>query len=207
MQIIPLAIVSQKRMKHIISWIRDHGSYEALSLSLEDILSRLSFGVKADSFEGAFDELGKALGFSTERPDKEWKEGPDNLWGVKDNKYLLVECKSEVELNRAEINKNETGQMNNACAWFANIYKGLSAVKVMIIPPNKIGRGAGFIEEVRIMREHELKKLKASIRQFFEEFKGKDFDDLMEDEVQNFIDFHRLSADDLLNHYSKIPRI
>ena len=38
--------------------------------------------------------------------------------------YLLVECKSEVHLDRKEIHKDETGQMNNACAWFAKTYKG-----------------------------------------------------------------------------------
>ena len=31
---------------------------------------------------------------------------------------LLIECKSEVDLQRTEIAKAETGQMNNATAWF-----------------------------------------------------------------------------------------
>jgi hypothetical protein len=57
----------------------------------------------ADKFEQAFHELAKILGFPSQRPDKEWKEGPDNLWKINDNQYLLVECKNNVEATRSEI--------------------------------------------------------------------------------------------------------
>src|SRR5947208_11307581 len=49
------------------------------------------------------------------------------LWCLSAGQYLVVECKSEVDLNRAEINKDESGQMNNACAWFEKYYKGAKA--------------------------------------------------------------------------------
>jgi len=76
-----------------------------------DILGRLRFGVAVDSFEAALDELGRAFGFETQRPDKEWKQGPDNLWALRDSQYLLFECKNQVDKSRKEINKDETGQM------------------------------------------------------------------------------------------------
>jgi hypothetical protein len=52
---------------------------EELLLHVEAILNRLRFGVSADDFEAAIDELGTALGFPTQRPDKEWKEGAGHL--------------------------------------------------------------------------------------------------------------------------------
>lgn len=70
----PIVVVSQRRIENIIGWIKSFTSYEELSVTLEDILSSLRFGVKADSFEHAFDKLGKAMGFPTQRPDKEWKK-------------------------------------------------------------------------------------------------------------------------------------
>ena len=69
------------------------------------------------------DELSRALGFAGERPDKMWKEGPDNLWALDDMQFLLWECKNEVRIRRSEINKRETEQMNNSCAWFEKNYK------------------------------------------------------------------------------------
>ena len=115
------------------------------------MLSHLRFLVNSEAFERTFNELGKALGFDVQRPDKEWKEGPDNLWALRDTEYLLVECKNEVSLDRAEISKRETGQMNNACAWFSKNYRGATAKNVLVIPTKKVAsarwiqqRGRGY---------------------------------------------------------------
>ena len=41
--------------------------------------------------------------WDTTRPENEVGKGPDNLWAIRDGEYLLVECKSEVHLDRQEI--------------------------------------------------------------------------------------------------------
>ena len=169
---------------------------------MDEILGRLEFGVKAEKCEQAFKELGACLGFSSERPDKEWKEGPDNLWCVRKGEYLIVECKSEVALDRAEIGKDESGQMNNACAWFDRNYPGAASTNVMLIPPNKLGKAAGFNKTVLIMREKDLRKLRRNVKSFFQEFKDVDFRDVSEAKVQQFLDTHHLSADAILAEYA-----
>ena len=107
-----LAVLSQVRVERIAEWVSGLESYSNLDVKLSDILDRLVFGMTAEKFEHALDELSSALGFAGERPDKEWKEGPDNLWALDGTKYLLWECKSEVDINRAEINKRKAEQMN-----------------------------------------------------------------------------------------------
>jgi replicative superfamily II helicase len=199
-------IVSQQRVGNIITWMKRFGCYADLLIELDDILGRLAFGVKADRFERAFDELGRALGFSTQRPDKEWKAGPDNLWALRDGEYLLVECKSEVHSDRKEIFKEETGQMNNACAWFATHYKGAKAKNIMINPASKLANAAGFTEEVQIMQKGELTKLTKNVQRFFAEFASADFKDLSDEKVQALLDAHHLSVDSLLTDYSRAPR-
>ncbi len=97
-------------------------------------LSDLRFGVESERFERAIDDLGQMLGFTTQRPDKEWKEGPDNLWCLEKGTYLLLECKSRVDVDRDDINKGETGQMNNACGWFKTNYVGAKAICIMVHP-------------------------------------------------------------------------
>jgi hypothetical protein len=124
--------------------------------------------------QAALDELGRALGFETQRPDKEWKQGPDNLWALRDNQYLLIECKNQVDKNRKEINKDETGQMNNSRAWFKTNY-GDSPVKcLMVIWTRTVGAAGGFNEEVEIVAEHSLSKLTKNVRGFFEEWRTAD---------------------------------
>lgn len=203
MQVDKLVVVSQRRMANIIEWIKSFGNYEQLSVVLEDILSRLQFGTKADRFERAFDEIGRAIGFSAQRPEKEWKEGPDNLWGLRDTAFLLAECKSEVKLDRAEINKDEAAQMNTSCVWFDEHYPGMTVKKLIIIPINKLSKAAALPEGVEIMRRQELMKFTANVRAFFAEFKSMDFQDLSEEKVQQLVDAHGLSVDAILKEYSK----
>ena len=70
-----IATISQKRIENIGKYIKGFSSFENLTLNLDDMLSDLRFGVKADRFEKALNDLAHALGFEGERPDKEWKEG------------------------------------------------------------------------------------------------------------------------------------
>ena len=203
MRVNRLVVVSQARVSRIIAWIKVSENHEQLMLAVDEILSRLEFGVGAARFEAALHDLGKALGFACERPDKEWKEGPDNLWGLNGGEYWLIECKSEVLESRTDINKSETGQMNNSCGWFAANYQGARSVNVLIIPTSKLGPGAAFNEEVGIMSAGELKKLRRNVRAFFGEFNGKQFDDLSEKVVQQWLNAHELSADAILGNYKR----
>jgi replicative superfamily II helicase len=196
-----LQVVSQKRVEAIAAWIKAFENFEQLMLAVESIIGRLQFGTKFETFEQAIKELGVALGFSSERPCKEWKEGPDNLWCLTDGDYLLIESKNEVDLDRAEINKDETGQMNNACAWFKKYYTGATATRIMIIPPNRVGSAAGFVEEVHIMRAKELRALHFNLRKFFNEFKPYALNNLSENKIQEYLDAHKLDIDSIKSIY------
>ncbi|MDU2065506.1 MAG: DEAD/DEAH box helicase family protein [Sporomusaceae bacterium] len=206
MVISKLTPISFKRVENIVKWIHQFEKFDDLVVEVDNILSSLRFGVKADNFEQAFDNLAKVLGFISERPDKEWKEGPDNLWKVRDNQYLLVECKNCVELTRGEICKEETGQMNNASAWFERNYGELAVKRIMIIPTKKVSRAAGFNDDVEIMREKSLKALAQNVRKFFFEFKNTDLNDLSEQRIQELLKAHKLMVEDLLIRYSEKPK-
>jgi hypothetical protein len=195
-------VISQKRVEKILKWISSRENYEQVDLAVQDILARLGFGVKAERFEQAFKELGDALGFESERPDKEWKAGPDNLWAIEDGHFLVVECKSEVDTQRAEINKTETGQMNTACAWFANNYAGASSTNLIIVPTNRVGKAGGFNDVVQIMRARELRKLCFNTQMFFKEFQQFDFKSLSEANVQKLLEANKLTAQDFKTEYS-----
>ena len=198
-----LTIVSQGRMERIAEWIRSFGSYAELDLAITDILGRLVFGIKADRFEQALDELSRALGFAGERPDKEWKEGPDNLWALDDTHYLLFECKDEVEITRAEINRREAEQMNRSSAWFDKHYAGMKVKRIIVHPAGQIASAAAFTHEVSGMRESDMKKLVAACREFFKAFELQNLNDLSKSHMQNMINAHALAVDSLLTGYSR----
>lgn len=191
------------RIANIIKWVKPHENFEQLKIAVEEICSRLTFGTAASDFERAVQQLGEALGFNSERPDKEWKAGPDNLWCLRDSDYLLIECKSEVLESRPEINKHEVAQMNTSIAWFKKNYKLSQVTKLMIIPTHKVGPAAVFSEAVGIVRTSELNRLRKRVRAFFNEFSAYDFKSLDEAQVNTWLTTHKLSIDDLKSEYQK----
>ena len=198
-----LTILSQGRVERIAKWVGSFGSYSDLDVSVSDILGRLVFGTKADKFEQALDELSQALGFAGERPDKEWKEGPDNLWALDATQYLLWECKNEVDVTRAEINKREAEQMNRSSAWFEKHYAGKSVKRIIVHPANTVESAAAFTHDVEAMRDVEIRKFVKSAREFFKSFESLNFKDLSTTHIQKMVDAHNLALPDLLSRYSK----
>ncbi|ALZ59322.1 Type III restriction enzyme, res subunit [Bacillus cereus] len=207
MEVAKIPSVSVKRIEKICGWVRSHESYDDLVVELDNILSKLKFGVASDVFEQAFDNLAGVLGFESQRPDKEWKEGPDNLWKLNDDTFLVTECKNNVNLERDKITKDESGQMNNACAWFERIYGDKKTKNLMIISTKMVSSAAGFNKSVQIMRSNRLYSLVENVRKFYKEFKSFSFDDLSERKIQELLNKHQLTVENLLdNSYSEEPR-
>ena len=161
------------------------------------------FGTKWDKFEHALDELSRALGFAGERPDVEWKEGPDNLWALNATQYLLWECKSEVNVSRIDINKREAEQMNRSCAWFEKHYAGASVKRIIIHPAANLESAGAFTHEVEVMREPELRALVKQVKSFFKSFETLNFSDLSSVQIQKLLELHKLDVPQLLAGYSR----
>ena len=177
-----------ERISNIRSRVAEFDSFEDLLVYMDDVFTRLTFGTKSDKFECAIDELGSVLGFNTERPDKSWKAGPDNLWAIREGDYLFIECKSEVSLHRAEITKDETGQFNNNIEWFKRFYPGARVQHTIIIPTKKVKSNTGFSEKVFVLRDRGLRNLVSNSRSFILGFKNVDMKDLSGDFINHSIE-------------------
>ncbi len=205
MQVEPLSAIGYRRISCLIEWLKQFSSASEMLLEIDSILSDLRFGVDADKFELALDKIGTALGFLTQRPDKQLKEGPDNLWMLKDGEYLLMECKSEVLQGRTAVNKGETGQMNNSIAWFRKAYPGANSTNLLIIPTRSLQKGAGFVDNVSIMNSPKLQAFVKNIETFYRSFKHSDLQDLSDHRIQTQMIACHLVVDDILELYSQAP--
>jgi tetratricopeptide (TPR) repeat protein len=194
--------INKTRNEAIRSWIKQFESFEEMKIKVNDLTHKLTFGIKADKFEESLCEIGRALGFASERPDKEHKKGPDNLWNIQANDYILFECKNEVDEKRSDINKAETGQMNVSCAWFKENYNGETVKNIMIIPSNRVSPAGAFSEDVEILKKHGLSKLNNNIRNFFNEFKDYDIKTLTESQIEESLTMHKLTIQNILNDYT-----
>jgi len=198
-----LNFLNENRMIRIQRYIQNHKDFEDLSLSVDGVLSNLEFGVTADKFELALKETGEMLGFVSERPDKEIKKGPDNLWCGVSDVFFLFECKSEVNVERAEINKHEVAQMNSHCGWFESQYGESQVKRIMIIPTKNISYHGDFTHEVEIMRRGKLKNLRNNIKAFFREFSKYEIGSISNDKIQELVNLHKLDIESLKTEYSE----
>ena len=75
-------------------------------LFIDDLCSNLQFSAgTSDKFEAAVNELAWFLGIRGQRPEREYKEGPDNLWALPNGTFLVIECKNGGEAQQCHIKK------------------------------------------------------------------------------------------------------
>jgi hypothetical protein len=198
-----LEYVNENRVQRILRHIEGFRNYPEMMINVEGILGDLEFGTLADKFETALKELGLMLGFLSERPDKEIKKGPDNLWCGVSNQYFIFECKSEVNIDRPEINKDEAGQMNTHCAWFESQYGDSAVKRLLVIPTKNLSYHGDFTHQVEIIRRGKLKSLRDNVRSFFKEFSKYEVHSLTDEKIQEFLNVHKLDIDSLKTLYSE----
>jgi len=198
-----IEFINQNRVNRIKDWISSYDNQEEMMISVDGMLQNLSFGMPSEKFESALKDIGDSIGFLSQRPDKEIKKGPDNLWCGVENQYILLECKNEVEDTRSEISKNEAGQMNSHSGWYETIYGSSKCKRILIIPTKKLSYHANFTHEVEIMRKKSLNKLKRNVRDFFKEFSQYVLHEVGDQKIQQLIDAHKLDVGSLTNDYSE----
>lgn len=200
-----LGDINAVRIERINEWIKGFADFEQMILSVNENISLFDFGVSSEKFEKTVDQIGISLGFVTERPEKKWKDGSDNLWRLDKDRYLLIECKNEVKERREEIYKKEAGQINTSCAWFKKKYPESELYPLMIIPAKKKGHQVHFNDDVKIINRVKMELFKAHYHRFFISFKDYDLSSITTSEIQKFLDAHKLTIDNIINDYSIEP--
>lgn len=197
----PFSGINASRANNIQKIFQKYETYDELILQVKDVLDNLSFGVQAEKFERAMDCIGKLLGFDCQRPDKMIRKGPDNLWKIGHDKYIMIECKSEVKDSRRYIYKSEVGQMENHCGWFEEVYHDASVLRIIAIVTNNVAPDANFSHKVVILRKKNLRKLKSNIKKFVQEFKNYDIKNITESVIDSALNKNFLSEQNIWEDY------
>lgn len=143
-----------------------YGDGNAIVLGTNAILDHLHFGPdNAENFEQALMQLGRHLGFRTQRPEKLGIAGLDVLWGIGERRYLLLPCKSEA--TSTTISKDYADQVSGSATWFEGAYDHTChAVPVIVHPSTQLDKFASAPAETRVMNEEKLGALKKAALAF-----------------------------------------
>lgn len=189
----------------ISHFVKQHESSNSLVVAVMKTLDKLSFNSPADSFEEGIDELGKVLGFRTQRPELEGSGGPDNFWRVKDKTYWVIECKNRVSGKRDEISKGEVAQLNNDLGWFEQHYAGSRATYVVVHPAEKLAEDAYPNQPCWTLGEDSLEKIRENVKKLYLSLGETLLNAVSEEIVKRKLSENHLLSEELVKLYLHGP--
>ena len=119
----------------------------------------------SNTFEAAVNDLAWFLGIKGQRPEKDYREGPDNLWALQNGHFLIIECKNGCTTENG-ISKANAGQLGQSRDWFAERYPVSASTPIIIHPQHVLGQGASPIDGMRVINMIGLEKLRKNLRNF-----------------------------------------
>ena len=185
----------------VLNWVKKSNDPNALVSRANLVLENLIFGIDHESFEQAFHDLATIVGFDPQRPDKEDGIGPDILWCVENDHYLIVEAKNQVDLSRKEIYKSEAEQLGHHIIWFKQNYMGESYTPILIHPSAKLARDAYLEEDTRIVQYQDMQRIVESVRTFVVALASKPSDQWTVQEIAALLQTYHLRSNDFLNEF------
>lgn len=144
-----------------------------LIIDINGILDELHFKEGTSNiFEEGLKNVAQYLGFYSQRPEQEYKKGPDVLWKIGALKYLIIECKNEAI--STTICKDYCNQLNGSGTWFETKYDNTcSYIPIMIHPSTVFEYASSPNPNIRIITKKKLQNFCKSTLEFIKSIATK----------------------------------
>lgn len=175
-------------------------------IKVDGVLGDLCFNsVSSKKFEAAIKELGFILGLNSTQPEEEFGSGPDNLWQLDNQQFVVIECKNEATTEF--IPKKDCNQLNGSINWLNLQYHGINECYPIMIHHSVIfSHDCSPETRTRIIDEESLNKLKMEVKNFASSIAGKfSFSDVMA--ITASLKKHKLIGSMIIDNYSKKFRV
>ena len=191
------------------AFLRDqYPSGSDLLIGVNAILDDLLFDTdpaRVDPFEQAIADLGTHLGFVTQRPERDIKRGPDDLWAFGGQNYAVIECKNAAVTDF--IRKKDLDQLSGALSWFRDEYElPASALPVMIHPSHTPDRSGTAPVGCRVITRSTLPKLRNAVRAWANAL-AADYQYRNPDVVRQQLAERKLNGRNAIEAYARIPLV
>lgn len=194
------AAASQARAA--LEYAGSFGDGNRYSVALQSVIENLKTGEdNVPRFEQALSDVAEYLGLKGSRPEQEQGDGPDVLWSMKNQQYVVIEAKSGA--SAATIVKHYCNQLNGSKVWFDKNYPDCSAKLMMVHPSVMIENAASLNPRTRIMTFSKLDEFRSSVGSFGAAVALK-FKSISFDEVRELLVSHNLHTSRLFDHFSTL---
>lgn len=171
-QYTPLRTVTIDQATECVRAVNAFRDPNALIVCLNGLLENLAFRPNSASpFEQAMKEVALLIGFGAQRPEAEFRKGPDVLWETGNNCYCVIECKNEAV--RDTISKGDCDQLSGSMNWFLSKYgRTCTGVPIMVHPAPVADAAASPAPETRVITREKLAALHDALRGFVKAVAG-----------------------------------
>jgi len=160
----PIATGKLDSQATVLEWYRQFENPNGAIAAIQELRTRLVYSGTPETLEQAILELAPLLGTQGSRPEREFGEGPDDLW-LWPSMSLVIEAKNEDE----SLHKKDAGQLLLSLQWFKRSYPALKdPVPVMVAKAVVADRKAGFPDGTRVLTQKKMNDLLASLEAFFQ---------------------------------------
>lgn len=177
----------------------------AMKLFADELCSDLRFSPDtSNKFEAAVNDLAWFIGIRGQRPEKDYGDGPDNLWALPNGVFLVIECKNGVTSGNG-ISKKDAGQLGQSVAWFSTRYPASTSVPIIMHNEHALGQGASEVPGMRVMASTNLQKLRNNLRDFARQIANPDVARNATAVAQRLAQFE-MNADAFVNAFSVVVK-
>ena len=132
---------------------------------IDTALADLHAEATANRFEQAIEELGRFLGFGSERPEKRTGSGPDNLWLGDGKLGFVIECK---HMKATPVNKQDHGQLSVSEKWFQRHYPDWQRVAIIVHRDGRATARSGAVEsDTQVLTFDALGRIRSALKEVY----------------------------------------
>ncbi|MGI8486755.1 MAG: helicase C-terminal domain-containing protein [Thermomicrobiales bacterium] len=140
---------------------------------------------RVNDFEYSLSKIGSHLGFQTQRPEKEFGRGPDVLWAMDSQEFMIIEAKSGTIAE--EISKHDLAQLLSSCEWFQHNYGTIcKGIPIMIHNSSTPHFTAYGKSGTRVMTPQHANSFRRDLRNFGQSFSAS-WDDVTSKHVAGLL--------------------
>ncbi len=177
-----------------------------LLIEVNGLLSKLQFKTNsANIFEESFMQIAKFIGFLSQRPEVEFRKGPDVLWEIGNLKYLVIECKNEAFTGT--ISKTYCNQLNGSCNWFEEKYdRSCSYTPIMVHPSVIFEYASSPKNSIRIITKEKLELFCTAVNEFIKSIAVNNHM-ANQDSIRDSLRLYKLRAVDFVELYTEFYKV
>src|SRR5699024_4201106 len=151
-------------------------------------------------FEASIEDLGTILGYESSRPEKEYNDGPDNLWTTNEI-TLLIECKNEATTD--SFSRSNIEQLLHALEWYDDTYISENEVFGLAFhKSNKLHDNAHASTDTFSVNSTMLDKLKDKVENFSLSITQKSPDDYTFNDIEGILKQNHLMGNQFIQSFT-----